>query len=67
MQNGYVESFNGRMRDELLNKTLFRSLNHARVEIAAWVKDYNRERPHSSFGYATPAAGAAEMERQWAA
>ena len=54
MQNGYVESFNGRMRDELLNETLFLSLAHARVEIAAWVEDYNRERPHSSLGYANP-------------
>jgi hypothetical protein len=43
MQNGYVESFNGRMRDELLNETLFLSLPHARVEIAAWVDDYNRK------------------------
>lgn len=56
MQNGYVESFNGRMRSELLNETLFLSLAHARVEIAAWVEDYNQERPHSSLGYATPAA-----------
>ncbi|MBA17602.1 MAG: IS3 family transposase [Sphingomonas sp.] len=67
MQNGYVESFNGRMRDELLNETLFMSLAHARVEIAAWVEDYNRERPHSSLGYATPAAFAAELDRQWPA
>lgn len=37
MQNGYVENFNGRMRDELLNETLFLSMAHARVEIAAWV------------------------------
>lgn len=37
MQNGYVESFNGRMRDELLNETLFLSMAHARVEIAAWL------------------------------
>ncbi len=44
MQNGFCESFNGRMRDELLNETLFLSLAHARVEIAAWVEDYNRER-----------------------
>lgn len=51
MQNGYVESFNGRMRDELLNETLFMNLAHARVEIASWVEDYNRERPHSSLGY----------------
>ncbi len=67
MQNGYVESFNGRMRDELLNQTLFMSLAHARVEIAAWVEDYNGERPHSSIGYATPAAFAAELNKQWPA
>ena len=65
MQNGYVESFNRRMRDELLNETLFLSMTHARVEIAAWVEDYNRERPHSSLGYATPAAFAAELDKQW--
>ncbi|WP_442896843.1 IS3 family transposase [Erythrobacter sp.] len=67
MQNGYAESFNGRMRDELLNETLFLSLAHARVQIAAWVDDYNRERPHSSLGYATPAAFAAELDKQWPA
>ncbi len=67
MQNGYVESFNGRMRDELLNETLFLSLDHARVEIAAWVEDYNRERPHSSLGYETPAAFAAKLDKQWPA
>ncbi|MCC4234097.1 IS3 family transposase [Sphingobium soli] len=67
MQNGYVESFNGRMRDELLNETLFMSMAHARVEIAAWVDDYNRERPHSSLGYATPPAFAAELDKQWPA
>jgi putative transposase len=39
MQNGYVESFNGRMRDELLNETLFLSMAHVRVEIGAWVED----------------------------
>jgi putative transposase len=58
---------NGRMRDELLNETLFLSLAHARVEIAAWVEDYNRERPHSAPGYATPAAFAAELNKQWPA
>ena len=67
MQNGYVESFNGRMRDELLNETLFLSMAHARVEIAAWVDDYNPERPHSSLGYATPAGFAAELDKQWPA
>ncbi|WP_139307446.1 IS3 family transposase [Rhodovulum sp. ES.010] len=55
MQNGFVESFNGRMRDEFLNETLFRNLAHARDLIAAWVADYNTERPHSALGYQTPA------------
>lgn len=67
IQNGYVESFNGRMRDELLNETPFMSLAHTRAEIAAWVEDYNRERPHSSLGYATLAAFAAELDKQWPA
>ena len=56
MQNGFVESFNGRMRDELLNESLFFSLCHARDVIAAWVDDYNTQRPHSSLGYLAPAA-----------
>ena len=60
-------AFNGRMRDELLNATLFLSLAQARVGIAAWVEDHNRERPHSSHGYATPAAFAAELDKQWPA
>ena len=67
MQNGYVESFNGRMRDELLNETLFLSLDHARAEIAAWIVDYNQERPHSALGYKTPAVFAAELNKQWPA
>lgn len=67
MQNGYVESFNGRMRDELLNETLFLTLGQARVIVACWVDDCNTERPHSSLGYAPPAAFAAEPEKQWAA
>jgi putative transposase len=61
MQNGYVESFNSRMRDELLNETLFMSMAHARVEIAAWVEDYNRERPHSGIGGLTPADAARQV------
>ncbi len=64
MQNGYVESFNGRMRDELLNETLFLSLARARTVIRAWADDYNTERPHSSLGYATPAAFAAAIEKR---
>ena len=55
MQNGYVESFNGRMRDELLNESLFFCLDHARSAIAEWAVDYNHFRPHSSLGYKTPA------------
>ncbi len=49
-QNGTVESFNGRMRDELLNETLFTSLAHAREVVAAWADDYNAERPHTRPG-----------------
>ncbi len=54
-QNGFVESFNGRMRDELLNETMFRSPAHARAVLADWVEDYNTQRPHSALGYQTPA------------
>jgi transposase InsO family protein len=64
MQNGYVESFNGRMRDELLNETLFHGLDHARAVIREWAEDYNTCRPHSSIGYQTP-AGYAETILQW--
>jgi len=56
MQNGYIESFNGRMRDELLNESLFFGLDHARSAITDWVDDYNTARPHSALGYQTPAA-----------
>jgi putative transposase len=66
-QNAFVESFNGRMRDELLNETLFMSIGHAREKVAIWVADFNTARPHSSLGYATPAAFAAELEKQGAA
>jgi putative transposase len=50
MQNGYIESFNGHMRDELLNESLFLDLDQARQIITAWVADYNTRRPHSSLG-----------------
>ena len=63
-QNAFVESFNGRMHDELLNETLFTSLAHAREMIAARVDDCNTGRPHSSLGYDTPAAFAAELKKQ---
>jgi putative transposase len=45
MQNGYVESFNGRMRDDFLNETLLFGIDHARRVIGAWVADYNTQRP----------------------
>jgi len=51
----FIESFNGRLRDELLNETLFGSLAHARVALAAWQIDYNTVRPHSSLGNLPPA------------
>ena len=61
MQNGFCESFNGRMRDELLNESLFLGLDHARETIARWVADYNQRRPHSALGYIPPAAYAANL------
>jgi putative transposase len=61
MQNGFCESFNGRMRDELLNESLFFGLDHAKAKIKAWVRDYNHHRPHSALGYQAPAAFAANL------
>lgn len=55
MQNGFVERFNGRMRDECLNEHLFDSLRHARALISAWRDDFNHHRPHSSLAGMTPA------------
>lgn len=60
-QNAFIESFNGRLRDELLNETLFRSLLHARAMLEAWRRDYNAERPHSRLGWLTPQAYAASL------
>ena len=54
-QNAFIESFNGRLRDELLNETLFTSLNHAHETLAIWMVDYNTVRPHSSLGNLAPA------------
>jgi putative transposase len=53
-QNGFSESFNGRLRDECLNETLFSSLRDARNKLEAWRQDFNEVRPHSSLGYLTP-------------
>lgn len=54
MQNGFFESLNGRIRDELLNEALFLGLDHGRVKIADRAAEYNSQRPHSSLGYLTP-------------
>ncbi|WP_421779338.1 integrase core domain-containing protein [Kiloniella litopenaei] len=54
MQNGFVESFNGRLRDECLNEHLFSSYRHARELIESWRKDYNTQRPHTSLKGLTP-------------
>ena len=54
-ENGYVESFNGKLRDELLNGEIFYTLREAKVLIEAWREHYNRVRPHSSLGYRPPA------------
>ncbi len=54
-ENGYNESFNGSLRDELLNGEIFYSLAEAKVLIEAWRRHYNTVRPHSSLGYRPPA------------
>ena len=54
-QNAFIESFNGRLRDELLNETLFMSLSHVREALAIWREDYNTVRPHSALGNLPPA------------
>jgi putative transposase len=55
VQNAYVESFNGRLRDECLNANWFTSLSDARRKIETWRQDYNQQRPHSSLNYLPPA------------
>jgi transposase InsO family protein len=54
-ENGFIESFNGKMRDELLNREIFTTLTEAKVLIAEWRKEYNQVRPHSARGYKPPA------------
>ena len=56
MENGICEAFNGRMRDELLNETVFYDLDHARSALAHWTAASDQRRPHSALGYLTPAA-----------
>ena len=54
-RNPFIESFNGRLRDECLNLNAFWALTHARVVIADWKSEYNCHRPHSALGYQPPA------------
>jgi len=63
VQNSFIESFNGRFRDECLNASWFENLADARHKIEAWRVDYNQHRPHSSLAYRTPE----EFARQWSA
>ena len=58
-ENGYIELFNGRLRDELLNREVFHSVKEAKVLVEDWRLEYNHHRPHSSLGYLTPAGFAA--------
>lgn len=62
-QNSYIESFNGKFRDECLNEHWFMDLAHARAQISAWRVDYNESRPHSALGYQTPAEFAAGVRK----
>lgn len=61
-QNAYIESFNGRLRDECLNEHWFPSLLHARAEIERWRREYNEERPKKALGGLTPAAYAKQLK-----
>ena len=54
-ENGYIESFNGKLRDELLDREIFTTLLEAKVLIENWRREYNTIRPHSSLGYKPPA------------
>ncbi len=59
-ENGYIESFNGKLRDELLNVEIFDTILEARILTETWRREYNRIRPHSSLGYRPPAPQARE-------
>ena len=54
-ENGYTETFNGKLRDELLNREIFNTLTEANILIEQWRREYNQVRPHSSLGYRPPA------------
>lgn len=62
-ENGYAESFNGKLRDECLNEEVFWGVEHAQVIVEAWRRQYNEERPHSALGYRTPAEAAGQADQ----
>jgi putative transposase len=64
VQNAFIESFNGCLRNEFLNETLFTSLAQARAALEEWRSDYNSVRPYSGIGWLTPAAYAARFSTQ---
>ena len=63
-ENGYIESFNGKMRDELLDREIFFTLEEAKILIARWREEYNHIKPHSALGYRPPASQAWLLEQQ---
>jgi putative transposase len=66
-QNSFIESFNARLRDELLNEKVFSSLNEARILLEQWRHDYNTQRPHSRLGWLTPSefTDRSRLSKQW--
>ena len=65
MENGHIESFNGRLRDECLNVHQFLSLDDAQKKIEAWRMDYNQYQPYSSLGHLTPSEFAQQGQGNW--
>ena len=63
-ENGYKESFNGKLRDELLNGEIFYTLKEAQILIERWRREYNMVRPHSALGYRPPAPEALRVGKQ---
>jgi hypothetical protein len=59
-ENGYIESFNGKLRDELLDREIFYTLHEAKILIDRWRQEYNTFRPHSALGYRPPAPEAVQ-------
>jgi putative transposase len=67
IENAYIESFNGRLRQECLNQCRFSSLEDAKIQIEAWRIDYHGYRPHTSLDYRTPEQFESEWQLSWTA